>query len=263
MTTLPMPANFDPSTWIEPGDVILDKYVVSGPLAEGRIGAVLKAKNSGGVDLAVKTIRLAIRTTSTADQLARLMGVMRREAELQSGFCHPNIIGIVESGFDTRLGVCTVMECAPLGTLRTRIRERTLDLASALDIVDALLDALTALHAPSPAHPHGVVHLDLEPKNIVFGADHSPKICDFHYARRVSPQPVPSEWIDAAHPIEIRTDLRQVGCLFREMVSGQAGSAPGLLPTEIESYVRRLAADVAHGGFPSAAEARRALGRRQ
>jgi hypothetical protein len=256
MTDVSLPATFDPAAWIAPGEMLLGKYTLIESIAEGRISVILKVRDASNCDLVAKTIKPAIRSISTPQQLSALMAVGVRESSLQAAFHHPNIIRIVECGLDPHLGVCTVMEYAPLGTLRQRISAACLDLSQSMQIIDALFSALLHMHTPTPLHPLGVAHLDMEPKNIVFGSGDVPKICDFHYARRISLEFAPAEYIDKNHPIDIRTDLLQVGKMFMEMISS-LGSEP--LPRPLKDYISELTAPDPRQRFQSAFEARQAL----
>jgi len=256
MTALLLPTTFDRSAWIIPGEAILGRYTFIAQMAEGRIGAILRVSDASHCERAVKTIKPAIRITSTPEQLSTLMAVMAREAGLQAAFHHPNIIGVLECSLDPHLGVCTVMEYAPLGNLRQRISQGCLDIAQSMQILDSLLSALIQMHTPSCLHPMGVAHLDMEPKNIVFGVGEVPKICDFHYARRIMPEFAPADWIDANHPIDVRTDLLQVGRIFMEMISSRS---PETFPKPLEGFINKLTASDPRQRFQSATEARQAL----
>jgi serine/threonine protein kinase len=261
MKPIALPPAFNLQAWIAPGDVLLGKYEYAQPLAEGRISAILKVHDGRGTEWAAKAIKPAIRLESSMEQFAILMGVMRREAEMQAHFRHKNIIRVQESGFDPILGVCTVMEYAPLGNLRQRIRAGALDLHSSLAIIAGVLDALACLHAPSPVFRHGVAHLDLEPKNVVFGKRDVPKICDFHYARPINTPPNPDDYIDEKHPIDTRTDLQQVGMLLYEMLSGEQPQAINLLllPAPVRRFVAALTEPDPERRIQSAPAARKAL----
>jgi serine/threonine protein kinase len=263
MRVLELPPDFDHQDWITPGEQILDNYEFVEPAGEGRISVILKVVDRNGTERVIKTIKPAIRDISTRNDFSALMAMTDREAQLQSVFQHPNIVRVVEYGFDRRLGMCIVLEYAPFGSLKNRIARHPLEISEALEIVEALLFGLMALHAPSPVHPYGIAHLDMEPKNIVFGDGNIPKICDFHYARRIFPTPDPNDFIDENHLIDIRTDLKQVGKTLYEMLTGQEVRHMDMkaIPDFLHPFIKKLVASDPGQRYQSAHEARRALDR--
>jgi len=104
---------------------------------------------------------------------------------------------------------------------------------------------LDVLHRPGADGAGGIVHLDLESKNIVFDQSGTPKLCDFHYAREIRREKSsPSPLLESAGEVDVRTDLYQLGRLLYEMLS--CGSPDpedlGLIPVQIRSLVAGLIA---------------------
>lgn len=246
---------------LRPGLLIGGRYRYVAPVAHGRVGLLLRVRDERGRDLALKTIRPKARRESTAERLAATEATLRHEFEVMDAVHHPNIVAAHGWIRDARLGWCTVMEYAGGGTLRARLRQRQLGQDEALDLFAQVMDAVAALHGPCPAFPGGVAHLDLEPKNIVFAADGTPKLCDLHYARPLAPSAgaiaLPS---DAVGGIDARTDVRQLGRLLWEMLTFLPPEqlAPEMLPASLATFVATMVADDAEDRDQTMAEARRA-----
>jgi serine/threonine protein kinase len=210
--------------WIHSGDLILGKYRFLDQIAEGGIAAILRVQDVSGRDFVVKTIKQKIRKTDSSQELQKLSERLMYEGKVHSLFRHRNIISWVENGFDDVLGVVIVMEYAPYGNLQHRINERRFSPNQIFTIADSLLDALSAMHQPL-----GFVHLDVEPKNIVFAEGDIPKLCDFNYTRRIGEGAAP----DAEHPVDVRTDIWQVGKVIYEMITAESSEKPdGMQPVQ-------------------------------
>jgi tRNA A-37 threonylcarbamoyl transferase component Bud32 len=123
-------------------------------------------------------------------------------------------------------------------------RRQRLPIAEALPLLDALLDALAAIHDA------GFIHRDLKPSNVFLAADgegrRAVKILDFGLAKRASGE----KWgrsstavagtPDFMSPEQIRggaltmaTDLYALGCLGYEMLTGKAPFADAADGTQL------------------------------
>src|SRR5439155_1927261 len=92
---------------------------------------------------------------------------------------HTNIIHIYS--FDELDGQrYLVMELADRGSLDTRIDKQ--QRLSELEVLDIGIKIASALDM---ALKHNLLHRDIKPGNILFNADHEPKLVDFGLARRV------------------------------------------------------------------------------
>jgi serine/threonine protein kinase len=205
--------------WLDPGYDIIGKYTYVDPVAHGRIGLILKVRDKDGGEFALKTIRPKTRRLSTGAELVLLEASLAAEFRLMSAFRHENIIAAREILRDPRLGSCIVMEYAPGGNLQKRIEDRVIARSESLYIFEHLMDVLAILHQPGVDFTGGIVHLDLESKNIVFDENGTPKLCDFHYAREIRREKsVSNVSVDSAVEIDVRTDLYQLGRLLYEML---------------------------------------------
>jgi eukaryotic-like serine/threonine-protein kinase len=109
-----------------------------------------------------------------SDQLAGFQA----EAEALAHLQHPNIVQIFEVGEHNGRPFFS-MEFMDGGSLADRTRGRPQVPAEAAQWVELLA---RAVHA---AHERDLVHLDLKPGNVLFGADGALKITDFGLARRL------------------------------------------------------------------------------
>jgi serine/threonine protein kinase len=105
------------------------------------------------------------------------------EARTLAKLCHPHIVAIHDAR-ETPEGVAfLVMELASQGTLESELRAR--EQLAATELIPLLLPVMGALAC---AHDRGIVHCDLKPANLVFGAasDHErcAKVLDFGIAAR-------------------------------------------------------------------------------
>jgi len=162
-----------------------------------------------------------------------------REIELTSGLQHPYIVPIlaaeeclfVPDGPDD---LCYyVMPYVEGESLRQRLnREKRLPLAEALKITREVADALQF------AHGHHIIHRDLKPENILLDGTHA-LLADFGVARALSAaREDPSltsegvavgslaymspEQLAGTGPLDARTDIYGLGCVFHEMITGIA-----------------------------------------
>jgi formylglycine-generating enzyme required for sulfatase activity len=153
--------------WV-PGERV-GPFVVKALLGQGGMGAVYTVTHeTTGVDYALKVL-LAI-----DDAMGRAR--FEREGQAQASLPpHPNVVRVFGAG--ELQGVPYLLtELAPGGDLRMRLRQGPVPPLEACGMFVGLARALDHLHA------RGVLHRDLKPHNIVFGADGTPKLMDFGLA---------------------------------------------------------------------------------
>src|SRR3974377_687144 len=106
-----------------------------------------------------------------------------REARACAGLNHTNIIQIY--AFDELEGQrYLVMELADRGSLDTLIEKQ--QRLSELDVLDIGTKVASALDL---VLKHDLLHRDIKPGNILFNADHEPKLVDFGLARSPDSEP--------------------------------------------------------------------------
>lgn len=271
---------------LRPGAVAFGKYAIDAVLAEGGFGRVFLARDQlVGRPVVVK--ELLAKWRASPEVVQRFL----REAQIAGQLQHPNIVavyGVERQGQDHFV----VMEYLPGGTLAERLRSGKLPVAEALRITGAVLEALGAAHAK------GIVHRDVKPGNVLFGARGEVKLGDFGLAQLAQEEPeatrsgltsagAPAGTLQymspeqaRGAPLDHRSDLYAVGAMLYRMLSGRShaeltgldelsarnkvasGPSPAPmkgLPPGLEKAVARALAREPAGRFRSAEEFARAL----
>lgn len=213
--------------------VFLDKYEVVRPLGEGSMGRVYLAKERGTDQLVVVKVM-----TEEAAATPLFREFFEREAQLLTGFRHPNVVALIEASADPA-GPCLVMEYVDGTTLTELISE--FGRFTPGQVGKFLGPLCSALHA---AHSAGIIHRDLKPDNLMVvnpGTETQDlKVMDFGLATLAgavyisleklkgdptafaagTPEYMPPEHIrgdDADH----RADIYSIGVILFEMLTGK------------------------------------------
>jgi outer membrane protein assembly factor BamB len=149
-----------------PGELIDDRYDILGPLGQGGMAQVFRARDRHlERDVALKVLRPHLTETDSER--------FRREIQALARFDHPGIVSI----FDLGLGehVYFAMELIEGGPF-TDLGPLELD----TEVLATLLGAsITVAEALGYVHRLGMVHRDLTPRNILLTAHNHPKVMDF------------------------------------------------------------------------------------
>ena len=212
------------------GSVVDDKYRVVRLLGRGGMGSVYEGVHLG-IEKAVALKFLDSAAAGDGDAVARF----HREARAASAVESAHIVQIFDTG-SVAGRPYLVMERLRGEDLRTCLRrERTLPVATALDIVEQILRALMRAHAA------GIVHRDLKPDNVFLSErDDSArfvKVVDFGISK-VMKRPnadtltsrgtvlgtasyMSPEQAQASPDVDGRADLFSVGAILFEMLAGR------------------------------------------
>jgi serine/threonine-protein kinase len=213
-----------PSTTLEPGQVLAQRYRVQRLLGKGGMGAVYLADDEVlGELVALKVISSAF----AADEQA-MIARFRREAAAARKVSSPSVIRIHDLG-EARPGLLYLsMEYFAGRTLSELIAQR--GIVPIKDVQDLLQQVCNGLEA---AHHAGVVHRDLKPSNVLVGERGAVKLIDFGLATTglgegltatgailgtphyMAPEQVRGKNIDA------RTDIYALGALAYHLVTGR------------------------------------------
>src|SRR5262245_2709636 len=166
---------------------------------------------------------------------------MRREAETLATIDHPNIVRFEGTGMINDDLRYVVMEFLRGHPLRDEIDgngafDRSRPVGVALEVASALIEV----------HARGIVHRDINPRNIMI-ADCAIKLIDFGIAKFPQPPGAPpftqhsalagtvayaSPEQCASHPLDHRSDIYSLGVVLYEMATGRR-PFNGRTPTEI------------------------------
>ncbi|KGN32627.1 protein kinase [Knoellia sinensis KCTC 19936] len=202
------------------------RYRLGAPLGRGGMAVVWRADDELlGREVAVKTLDLTGPDSDNAGQR------FNREARATAMLNHPNIVTVYDTGVEDHTAYL-VMELLPGPTLAERVREEgTLPVEDVRTIGHQVAVALQA------AHDAGIVHRDIKPGNIAYGADGTVKVLDFgitqivdealghHHqltmtntivgtAEYLAPEQATGQRVDA------RADLYALGCVLTTLLTG-------------------------------------------
>jgi hypothetical protein len=271
---------------LRPGGVVFGKYAVDSLLAEGGFGRVFLARDRLlGRSVVIKELQAKWRGDPA------MVRTFLREAQLAGQLAHPHLVGVLaveQHGQDHYV----VMEHCPGGTLAERLAGgKRLPPKEACRIAAEVLEGLEA------AHGKGIVHRDVKPENILFGARGEAKVGDFGIAQlgegdaqrtigaltSAGFQPGTLQYMSPEHArgvaVDHRSDLYAVGAVLHRMLTGQphvaldgldelaarnaivAAAPPALtgVPAPLRGAVRKALAVKPEDRFANAAQFRAAL----
>src|SRR5437762_1133870 len=208
-------------------------YKISKRIGSGGMGEVYLATDiTAGREAALKL--LPTRFTSDAERLKRF----QQEERALVGLNHPNILTVYEIGEDHSTHYIA-SELIEGETLRQRLAPGSMELSEAIDVAIQVASALAA------AHEAGIVHRDINPRNIMLRPDGYVKVLDFGIAKLAEQEapatmrkdealllvetnqgsilgtiPYMSPEQTCADPVDKRTDIWSLGVVLYEMVTG-------------------------------------------
>ena len=139
-------------------------------LGEGGMGRVVEARRrSDGRLFALKQLT---KSEEGSSGLARF----EREARAMARLDHPSILKVHDVVLESETPFM-VIDLAPGGSLADRLESGPLAPEEALELGRDLAQALQR------AHERGIIHRDIKPQNVLFGADGRPLLSDFGLAR--------------------------------------------------------------------------------
>ncbi|MBX6389646.1 MAG: serine/threonine protein kinase, partial [Frankia sp.] len=219
----------------------LPGYDVGAELGRGGFGTVLAARHRLiGRDVAVKVLLADVddvgrgafgSPAADADAASDLRSRFLAEARVLAGLDHPHVVRVYD--YVEHAGLCLlVMEQLTGGSLRERA-------ARGLSPQAACAIGLAAAAALEAAHRVGVLHRDIKPDNLLFGADGVPRVTDFGIAKIVettaatatgllgTPRYMAPEQIEGTR-LGPGTDLYSLGVVLYELLTGRTVFPRGL-----------------------------------
>ena len=206
---------------------LFPKWKVLGLLGRGGMGAVYHL-HQPDLDREVAVKLLPIESCNDERQVARF----QREARTLAKLKHPGIVALHEAGITPAGHFFFVMEHVDGQPLSALIARGRISVASAIEIVREVCDALAY------AHGQGVVHRDIKPSNILIDAAGHAKVADFGLAHLdqtetegalslsrtgmfvgTAAYTAPEQARDSTR-VDHRADLYSLGVLLYEMLTG-------------------------------------------
>ncbi|MFN0080726.1 MAG: protein kinase domain-containing protein [Prosthecobacter sp.] len=207
-----------------------ERYKIYEKLGMGGVGAVFRAYDSQ-LKRWVAVKRLL--TANEADADKNIASELRREADALASLRNPNIVTIFDVASDDE-GLFMVMELLQGDDLADVVSRGPLPYDDFKELASQCLEGLLA------AHQHHILHRDIKPENIKVerlpGGRMQSKIIDFGLARaglRARKQTEDQEGTVMGsiyymapeqltrEPVDERTDLYSLGCVFYEALSGK------------------------------------------
>jgi len=162
----------------KPQDLIgkkISHYRVNRIIGKGGMGTVYEA-HEPTLDRKVALKVLSLDASTSKENVDRF----KREAKVLAQIEHPNVVRIYQLG---RVGsvIFIAQEFVEGTDFETIVDEGgALDLGTALDVIDSVASALSAVHDV------GVIHRDLKPSNVMRRTDNRIKVLDFGIAKPVA-----------------------------------------------------------------------------
>lgn len=207
-----------------------ERYKIYEKLGAGGVGAVFRAYDSQ-LKRWVAVKRLMTATEEAQDR--NIAAELRREADALASIRNPNIVTIFDVASDDE-GLFMVMELLQGEDLADVVARGPLPYDDFKELASQTLEGLLS------AHQHHILHRDIKPENIKVerlpGGRLQAKIIDFGLARaglRARKQTEDQEGTVMGsiyymapeqltrEPVDERTDLYSLGCVFYEALSGK------------------------------------------
>jgi serine/threonine-protein kinase len=221
-----------PTTQLEAGQVLAQRYRVQRLLGKGGMGAVYLADD----EVLGELVALKVILSAFAADEAAMVTRFRREAAAARKVSSPSVIRIHDLG-EARPGLLYLsMEYFAGRTLTEVVAQR--GVVPLKDVQDMLQQIAAGLEA---AHEAGVIHRDLKPSNVLVGERGMIKIIDFGLATTAvadgltatgailgTPHYMAPEQL-RGRPVDARTDIYALGALAYHLVCGRppfAGDNP-------------------------------------
>lgn len=212
------------------GTILLGKVEIKSLISEGNRGRVyLGWHRQLGVEVAVKFLHDHF--VDNSEKIERF----KREAKAASSVVHPSIVKVFDYGFAPNGQPFMIMEYVAGGTLADLLKTRRPEMATFLEVVLQLVQAL------SYAHSQGIVHRDLKPENILISTTDNvicAKIADWGIARVVFANELSPEFTGTGdilgspaymspeqclgRQLDEKSDIYSLGCVMYEWITGTA-----------------------------------------
>ncbi len=153
----------------------LSRYRLVREIGRGGMGTVYEARDE--VDGGRVAIKVAVAPIGNDRQSRRIRKLFVNEARAARLLRHPNIVPVLDAGYEGELWFVTMELVEGRRTLDDHCRApNLLPVGEAVRVLSRCADAL------GYAHRAGIVHRDVKPRNIMLTTDNDVKITDFGVA---------------------------------------------------------------------------------
>ncbi|CAK1547459.1 unnamed protein product [Leptosia nina] len=199
----------------------MERYEKLAKLGEGSYGLVYKCRNrETGEVVAIKKF-----VENEDDPLIRKIAL--REIRMLKNLKHPNLVNLIEV-FRRKRKLHLVFEYCD----HTVLHEMEKYPAGCPELLSKQIIWQT-LQGVAYCHRHNCIHRDVKPENILLTSDGVVKLCDFGFARMISPGEsytdyVATRWYRAPELLvgdtmySMPVDVWAIGCVFAELLSSEA-----------------------------------------
>lgn len=229
-TTQPVDPLADGNSDVIIGQVVAEKYLITGFIGKGGMSAIYKVKHLQlDTELALKLLDKTMWADPTAVKRFKL------EAQTVSKLTHPCLITYRDFGITADGQPYLVMDYIQGNTLGQRIKAtRGMFLPSVLEIFEQLCEGL------SVAHGLGIIHRDVKPGNIMFLDEESNrlKLLDFGIAKIMTEEGEEAQHLTRTGDVfgsplymspeqcmgkrlDNRSDIYALGCVIFETMTGR------------------------------------------
>jgi serine/threonine protein kinase len=215
----------------------IGRYEVLKAIGRGAQGAVYLGRDPS-LD---RLVAIKVLTGSDPGLVSTADDGVPLEGRISSKLKHPNIVPVFDAG-EAPAGPFLVFEYVKGDTLAANLKENGhQSVEKAVPMMAAILQAVATAHSAE------IVHLDLNPRNILIDESGVPRVMDFGLSQFLGKAREPSEFATGTlrymapeHflglPIGPYTDVFALGSTFYEMVTGQKAMAG----TEYEAIRDRI-----------------------
>ncbi|MDH3439479.1 MAG: HDOD domain-containing protein [Gammaproteobacteria bacterium] len=223
----------------------IGRYEVIKSIGKGAQGIVYLGRDPA-LD---RLVAIKIMTNSDADLTNMTEDGVPLEGRISGKLKHPNIIPVYDAG-ECEVGPFLVFEFVEGETLAKSLGSTgPLTVEKAVPMIALILDAV------STAHGADILHLDLNPRNVLIDNDGMPRVMDFGLAQFFSTSRERSEFATGTlrymspehflgQPLGPWTDVFALGSTFYEVITGQRAMA-GTVLEEIQARI--ISGDVDFG----------------
>ncbi|GJQ78377.1 hypothetical protein Trydic_g22203 [Trypoxylus dichotomus] len=207
--------------WARTPSKTMERYEKLSKLGEGSYGLVYKCRNRDTGEV------VAIKKFAESEDDPVIRKIALREIRLLKNLKHPNLVNLLEV-FRRKRRLHLVFEFCE----RTVLNELERYPRGCPELLTMQIIWQT-IQAVGYCHQHGCIHRDIKPENILLTGSGVVKLCDFGFARMLSPGEnytdyVATRWYRAPELLVGDTqygtpvDVWAIGCVMAELIKGEA-----------------------------------------